>query len=57
MGTQARAPVGSRWQDTQGRVWKVIERKPFGRIDMMREDRAVFGLFSLQEVLTFTRLD
>lgn len=51
MGTQSKAPIGSRWKDAQGRVWKVIERKPFGRIDLLREDRAVFCDTRLSDLL------
>lgn len=42
MGAQAQAPIGSRWQDARGRIWTVIERKPFGVLDLKREDRAIF---------------
>jgi len=51
MGTQAKAPIGSRWQDAQGRVWTVIERKPFGVIDLKREDRAIFCDTRLSDLL------
>lgn len=57
MSREARAPINSRWQDASGRVWKVIERKPFGKIDLLREDRAVIGEIRLRDLLsTHTRL-
>ena len=58
MSREAQAPINSRWQDAKGHVWKVIERKPFGRLDLMREDRAVFGEIRLRDLLsTHTRLE
>lgn len=54
------APVGSRWTfntDTTGRVFVVIERKPFGGVEIKQEGEAYFGSVSLRSLLaTATRL-
>ncbi len=51
MCREAQAPINSRWQDLKGHVWKVIDRKPFGKLDLMREDRAVFSEMKLRDLL------
>lgn len=54
MGTQAKAPVGSRWTfktDTKARVFVVIERKAFGALDIKQEDRAYFGNSTVSDLL------
>lgn len=51
---EAKAPVGSRWKaklETKGRVFVVIERKPFGVVEIKQEDRAYFGRTTLKGLL------
>lgn len=43
MGKPALVPVGSRWSGKSGRVWVVIGRKPFGRLEVQEEGRMYFG--------------
>lgn len=55
MGREAQAPVASRWQqknDPKERVFFVLERKPFGGIELMQEGRAVFASRTLKELLS-----
>jgi hypothetical protein len=60
MGTEAKTPVASRWMhknETKGRVFFVLERKAFGRIELMQEGRAYFGTATQKELLAnWTRL-
>lgn len=54
------APIGSRWTfntDTTGRVFVVIERKPFGGVEFKQEDNAYFSSITLRSLqATATRL-
>ncbi|GIK44899.1 MAG: hypothetical protein BroJett012_08020 [Betaproteobacteria bacterium] len=44
MGAPALVPVGSRWKaGTSDRVWVVLGRKPFGKLEIQEEGRAYFG--------------
>jgi len=55
MGREARAPVASRWQhknEPRGRVFFVLERKPFGRLELMQEGGSVFARSTLKELLS-----
>lgn len=60
MGTEAKAPVGSRWKlknDPKNRVWVITERLPFGRLYFQQEDKAVTGDTTLKHLLVqFDRL-
>lgn len=39
----AQVTLGSKWKwKNDARVWVVIERKPFGRVDLKQIDRAYF---------------
>lgn len=61
MGTEAKAPVASRWihkKEPKGRVFFVLERLPFGKLELMQEGRAVFAGTSVKELLSdWTRLE
>lgn len=54
----AKTPVGSRWKATNdSRVFVVIERKPFGKVDTRQEGRAYFCSMKQSDLLAcFTRL-
>ncbi len=44
MGSHVKVPVGSRWKtEKSNRIWVVIERKPFGRLEIQEEGCAYFG--------------
>lgn len=61
MKREAQAPVASRWMhknEAKGRVFFVLERKGFGRVELMQEGRAVFGTATQRELLAnWTRLE
>lgn len=57
MGNKASAPIGSRWRlkaETKGRVFYVLEKKPFGRIELAQEGHPVFSQTTMQELLSAT---
>ena len=43
MSKPALVAINSRWKSKDGRVWVVLERKPFGVLEIKQEDRALFG--------------
>lgn len=54
MAREAQAPVASRWthkNDPNGRVFFVLERKGFGRVELMQEGSAVFASRTQKELL------
>lgn len=61
MAREAQAPVASRWMhknDSKGRVFFVLERKGFGRVELMQEGRAVFANRTQKELVSdWTRLE
>ncbi|MET3119778.1 hypothetical protein AAKU64_004024 [Undibacterium sp. GrIS 1.8] len=61
MGREAQTPVASRWMlknETKGRVFFVLERKPFGKLSLMQEGRTVFSDSSVKDILAnFNRLE
>ncbi len=59
MSREAQCPVGSRWKPNNGspRVFVVIERKPFGKLETQEEGRAYFGETRQRDFLrNFTRI-
>ena len=60
VGTQTKTPIGSRWMlksDTHERVFFVLGRKPFGKIELKQEDRAYFASSTQKDLLAdFNRL-
>lgn len=60
MAREAQAPVGSRWRnsnDKKGRTFFVLERKGFGKLELMQEGRAYFASITQKDLLDqFIRL-
>jgi len=55
MGKPACVAIGSRWVSKDGRVWIVLERLPFGRLEIQQEGRAYFGTTRQRDfLLSFT---
>lgn len=59
MAREVQCPVGSRWKPNSGseRVFVVIERKPFGKLETQEEGRLYFGETRQSDFLkSFTRI-
>lgn len=55
MSKAAAVAIGSRWASKDGRVWIVLERLPFGRLEIQQEGRAYFGTTRQKDfLLSFT---
>jgi hypothetical protein len=61
MAREAQAPVASRWMhknDPKRRAFFVLERKGFGRVELMQEGAPVFASRTQKELLeSWTRLE
>jgi hypothetical protein len=60
MGTKRQIEFGSRWlSNVDGKtVYVVMDRKPFGVIEVKREDRMVFGKTTQRALLAwFTQIE
>lgn len=44
MSRTAKSPVGSRWKNSYGKTYMVVETRPFGKIDLMEEGRTCFRI-------------
>ncbi|WP_277757455.1 hypothetical protein [Achromobacter denitrificans] len=44
MGKRTVVELNSRWRSKDGRIWVVLERKPFGLLEVKQEDRFLFGI-------------
>jgi hypothetical protein len=44
LGNPEKITKGSRWKaENTNRIWVVVEKKPFGRLVIQEEGRAIFG--------------
>lgn len=58
MGRTAKSPVGSRWKNSYGKIYMVVETRPFGKIDLMEEGGACFILTSQKQLLiSYVRIE
>jgi len=58
MSRTAKSPVGSRWKNSYGKTYMVVETRPFGKIDLMEEGRTCFILTSQKQLLmSYSRIE
>lgn len=49
--------LGSKWKASNGRIFELIEKRPFGMVTIKQQDRAYFGEITQRHLkLNFTPL-